>query len=277
MPQRFLRPALRTSARWNSVSRNAQALWLSILMTCDDYGRYHGRDSLLWADAFVMWNELHPNEQVPLTAVQLLKGELIREKLAEFYTFDGKQFVQLCQWTERARGESKFPAPQESAGIRSEILPPSPSPLALVPSHKPSPSGLVNEMRRCIAVAFKRGENDFWAASEEHALYEICLRPNVKAEWIELLAFRVTLGSYFPQKIRSLLEDWGGTLDRSRNQKESNATNSKTHSLNPAADRRNAGTIGGTDYGAAGKRLLARQAAKLAGAQTQDEAPPSAT
>lgn len=45
---------------------------------------------------------------------------------------------------------------------------------------------------------------------------------------------------------------------------------SKTNSINPAADRRNAGTLGNTDYGEAGRRKLARQeadrVAKLAAA-----------
>jgi uncharacterized phage protein (TIGR02220 family) len=48
----------------------------------------------------------------------------------------------------------------------------------------------------------------------------------------------------------------------------------KTNSLNPAADRRNAGTIGDTDYGAAGIRKLAKQeAARLATEQTADKPP----
>ncbi len=140
VPQRFLRPGIRTSVRWNSASRNAQALYVALLTLVDDYGRYDGRPSVLCGDAFSVWNELNPDSAINPQEVAALSCDLMRIGLADFYEVDGKKYVQLVQWQERVRqgAKEKYPPnpnPQESAGIRSVPLPPKSS-----PSPSPSPS-----------------------------------------------------------------------------------------------------------------------------------------
>jgi hypothetical protein len=128
--------------RWNAVSRDAQALYIAILTLVDDYGRYDGRDSILWADAFTIWNELHPAESCGVERIPALRCELKGHLLVDFYEVGGKKCLQMLQWQERVRenAKEKWPAnpnplrnPAESCGI----LPPKPSPS---PSPSPTPS-----------------------------------------------------------------------------------------------------------------------------------------
>ena len=120
MPQRFLRPGITNSQRFNSVSLHAQTLWVRILTRVDDFGRYDARASVLAGELFSVWNELHPEDVVNPQRIPALRSELQRAGLAEFYTSEGKEVVQLLQWEERARAsKSKWPDPQDSAAERS--------------------------------------------------------------------------------------------------------------------------------------------------------------
>lgn len=138
MPQRFLRPGITNSDRWNKVSFKAQSLFIRLLTIVDDFGRFDGRPAVICAQCFAVWNEMNPGDTITSKEVSTLCEELFEAKLAEFYISDDKQVMQLVQWQERARSEkSKWPDrdsnplrnPAESCGI----LPPSPSSLAIVP------------------------------------------------------------------------------------------------------------------------------------------------
>lgn len=146
MPQRFLRPGIRTSERWNSVSRRAQALYIAILTLVDDYGRYDGRPAILCADAFTIWNEKHPDDVVTPQDCAAESCGLMRAKLVDFYEVDGKKCLQVLQWEERVRenAKEKWPKnpnplrnPAESCGILPPSSPPSPPPS---PSPTPPPA-----------------------------------------------------------------------------------------------------------------------------------------
>ncbi len=141
MPQRFLRPGLTNSERFNKVSLHAQSLWLRILTRVDDFGRYDARASVLAGELFSVWNELHPEDAVNPQRIPALRCELQAAGLAEFYTSEGKEVVQLLQWEERARANrSKWPNPQESAAERSGTQR---NPASLASTSSPSPSPLV--------------------------------------------------------------------------------------------------------------------------------------
>jgi hypothetical protein len=152
MPQRFLRPGLRTSERWNSVSRDAQALYIAILTLVDDYGRYDGRPSVLCGDAFSVWNEKNPTARINPQETAALCCELQNSQLIHFYEVEGKKCLQMIQWEERVRdgAKEKWPKPnesthpQESAGIRSVPLPPSPPP-SPTPTPLPAAAGVTDE------------------------------------------------------------------------------------------------------------------------------------
>lgn len=149
MPQRFLKPGLTTSLKWNACSWQAQSFYVRILTLVDDFGRCEGAATLLRSLAF----PLHEDIRTP--QVQKLGEELQANQLAVFYKVDGKDYVQLRNWTERARVDvSRYPGPdgkkgkwkdddgpQDSAANGSVPQPPKPpSSPSSSSSSKPSPS-----------------------------------------------------------------------------------------------------------------------------------------
>ena len=145
MPQRFLRPGIRNSARWNSVSRTAQVLYVGILTLVDDYGQFDGRVSVIHGECFSVWNDFHQDNPQESAATRCALQELAAASMIEIWTNkEGKLVMEVTQWQERVREGAKRKwgirrNPQESAGIRSAILPPPPPPPP-PPSPSPSPS-----------------------------------------------------------------------------------------------------------------------------------------
>lgn len=148
MPQRFLRPGITNSELWNSVSFPAQSLFIRIITLVDDYGRYDGRSTVLWAHCFAVWNEKQPNQEITLQEFDKLLQEIAAVHLIDLYEVSGKRILQVSQWLERVREgtKEKWPKnptcseplrnPAESCGI----LPPPPS-----PSPSPSPARAPSE------------------------------------------------------------------------------------------------------------------------------------
>jgi hypothetical protein len=150
MPQRFLRPGITNSERWNAVAFDAQSLYIRLLTLVDDFGRYDGRASVIWAHCFAVWNEQNPQRVVSLQRVDEMLQELAASRLVDIYDAEGKRVLQILQWQERVREGCKekwpgkpanavFPAtPARVAADSCKNLPPSPSPS---PSPSSSPSG----------------------------------------------------------------------------------------------------------------------------------------
>lgn len=129
MPQRFLRPGITTSDAWNSVSWEAQSLFIRILTLVDDFGRYDARVPILHGQCFALRPDIKPQR------TEKLRSELHKANLIQVYTVEGKDYLQVLRWQERARCESsKFPDPQESAADRSG---PQPSAASLASTSSP--------------------------------------------------------------------------------------------------------------------------------------------
>lgn len=166
MPQRFLRPGIRTSPRWNSVSHRAARLYISILTLVDDFGRYDGRVSVLWAETWAVWNEQNPESAVNRQETAADCCLLAAEELCEFYeNNEGRVFLQVTQWQERARNKSKWPDPNNTTSCRrlpmaaeSCRLLPNPAPIAIAIASTPSPPPA--PLRNPAAAA---EESDEWA------------------------------------------------------------------------------------------------------------------
>lgn len=144
MPQRFLRPGITTSDRWNAVSWEAQSFYIRILTLVDDFGRYDGRIAILHGQCFALRNDIKPQRTAAL------RSELVDAGLLDVYSVEGKEYLQVTRWQERARsGASKYPDPQDSAAVRSGPQD-SASSLAITssPLHpRPSPSSIVHGTR----------------------------------------------------------------------------------------------------------------------------------
>lgn len=109
MPQRFLRPGITNSEKWNGVSFGAQSLFIRILTLVDDFGRYDGRIAILHGHCFSM----RPDVTVKQTAAY--RSELQTNDLISIYEATGREYLQVNQWQERARSDkSKFPDPPQN-------------------------------------------------------------------------------------------------------------------------------------------------------------------
>lgn len=252
MPQRFLRPGIRTSPRWNAVSHRAARLYVAILTLVDDYGRYDGRPSVLWADAFAVWNDQNPQSAISPQETAADCQHLAAEKLLEFYEVDGRVYLQVVQWEEKPRNKSKWPSPTSSerlpmAADSCRNLPPSSSSSpAPAPSTTPSPlqAGVVSScpagqapektrevqngkaqfeiLRLALNAHFKRPANQPWTYAEEHAGVRICQREG----WQDELKLVTVFLNSIPEKNRQyetgwrsivrLFETWGEVIDRAR-------------------------------------------------------------
>lgn len=183
MPQRFLRPGLTTSDRWNSCSFEAQSMYIRILTLVDDFGRYDGRIPILHAHCFALRPDIKPQDSAGF------RSELQTKGLLDVYTINGKEYIQVLRWQERARSErSKYPDPQDSAAERSirqekdasidprsSINVPSTKTRALV-SNWLTDDDLWIELQRILPqVEFEENHIGLWISrikENRHALYE---------------------------------------------------------------------------------------------------------
>lgn len=148
MPQRILKPGITTSPKWDGSSWMAQSFYIRLLTLVDDFGRYEANINLLRSHAFPL------REDMRAPQVQKLCHELQANQLAIFYKVDGKEYLQLTNWTNAPRAEkSKFPAYDNNckqihadANTCKQMLP-LPEPL-----HKPLPEPLLD------------GFEEFWKA-----------------------------------------------------------------------------------------------------------------
>jgi hypothetical protein len=119
MPQRFLRPGLTTSSRWNAVSWKAQSFFVRLITIVDDFGRTDGRAAVLWANCFAVWNFEHPRkpDNVTLQQVAEMLQQLAAAELIDVYTDEetGKTVLQIEQWQERIREKVKEKWPAKKA------------------------------------------------------------------------------------------------------------------------------------------------------------------
>lgn len=133
MPQRFLKPGITNSERWNSISWSAQSLFIRLLTIVDDYGRYDGRSPVIHGQCFSLYNAINPERPVKLQETDKMLQEIAATHLVDIYVSEGKTVLQITQWTERLREgvKEKWPARklQEVAEDSCKNLPsPSSSP-----------------------------------------------------------------------------------------------------------------------------------------------------
>lgn len=215
MPQRFLRPGIRTSERWNSVSFAAQSLYVRLLTLVDDYGRYDGRASVLWGECFAVWNEQNPDVSVNLQQVEEMLQQLAAKELIHRYE-NGRKVVQIVQWQERVREGcvSKWPAFGELAATCSDLLLPSPPPSPCTIASTPSPLHLR------IGGWFRRKSSTAWSEKELKAL-KVVEKAETSSEDIGVLEAYYTAEfpadkDYRRRDIITLLNNWPGEIDRAK-------------------------------------------------------------
>ena len=231
MPQRFLRPGITNSERWNSVSFQCQSFYIRILTHVDDYGRFDGRPAVIHGHCFSVWNEQNPTQQITLPQVEQMLQQLVSELLIEWYEQDEKKVVQFVQWQERIRENtrSKWPERTELAASCCKLLPPSPPPS---PSSPPSPdAGVVKKLLQVKSPNMTRLEKLWgrrattrWSSNELKSLAAI--EPIQEDDFRDIEKF---YSAKIPKKddfrrhdLITLLNNWNGEVDRARKFKPAN-------------------------------------------------------
>ncbi len=106
MPSRIVREGLLDSDPVGSVSLEAEALFVRLILLADDFGRYDGRVSVICRRAFVNRRSIDES----MCAGML--DELLRAGLIKGYVVDGKPYILIPNFNQRSRAKkSKFPAP----------------------------------------------------------------------------------------------------------------------------------------------------------------------
>lgn len=124
MPNRIIRDACRTSPSLASLSDLAERTFWRLIVSFDDFGRYHGSSLALLAAAYPV-----PPPGLTAKRFDAALAELERADLIRFYESGGRQYVHSPTWSKyqrlRARN-SQYPEPLCSlaGGHRAVISPP---------------------------------------------------------------------------------------------------------------------------------------------------------
>ena len=108
MPNRILKESIRESDSIDSLNWFQEVLFYRLIVSCDDYGRFDGRTS-------VIKNRLFPlKEDLTLKTVADAIQKLVSAGLVVLYNYDGKPYLYLPTWTahQNVRAKrSKYPEP----------------------------------------------------------------------------------------------------------------------------------------------------------------------
>lgn len=143
MPQRFLRPGITTSIRFNAIDWQAQTFYVRLLTLVDDFGRYEADQRILRSHVFPLGD--YKGNDIPVKTIESICEQLSVNDLASFYeTPKGQKVLQVSRWMERARAQqSRYPEFLEDCKqmfTERRIIPQNPASLAIVPRHTPSPT-----------------------------------------------------------------------------------------------------------------------------------------
>ena len=111
MPKRFIVESLKTGPTANQMSDFEFRLWINLIVSADDFGRYY-------AEPGILKNLLFPRRNVSERAVASALAKLEELDTIRTYTDDrGEKYLVLLSWyayqSKRAK-ESKYPEPPEN-------------------------------------------------------------------------------------------------------------------------------------------------------------------
>jgi hypothetical protein len=126
MPNRILRDGIIESERVNTLSCGAELLYRRLMSKVDDYGRFYANPSLILAACYpLQLDRVSPSNvsawlaecgQLPANVGEPLP-------LVTSYEVNGKKYLQINNFGQRTRSESRFPPPivREARSIVSHM------------------------------------------------------------------------------------------------------------------------------------------------------------
>ena len=118
MPNRILKESINTSESLSSVSQEAENLFLHLIVTCDDWGRFDGRP-------VVIKGRCYPLRNVTVELITNWLNELTKSGMVNLYQVKGQIILELANWRlhQRVRAEkSKYPNPPTIADKCPQLL-----------------------------------------------------------------------------------------------------------------------------------------------------------
>lgn len=110
MPNRILREGILTSARVNRLSDAEEVFYRRLMSTVDDFGRCEAHPALLRAALYPL-----KLDKVNEARIGRLLQALAEAKLVTLYHVDGKDYVQISDFRQQTRSNSRHPPPPEPA------------------------------------------------------------------------------------------------------------------------------------------------------------------
>lgn len=115
MPIRIVREGINSSARINALSRGAELFYRRLMSVVDDYGRFHGSPATLRGACWPTCPENVTEDEVKQWMEECLQ---VHSKclagatpLIFLYEANGFRYLQLTDFRQQTRSESKFPDP----------------------------------------------------------------------------------------------------------------------------------------------------------------------
>jgi hypothetical protein len=108
MPNRILRP-WQDSFRVDKLSEGAEIFFVRLIMTVDDFGRFHAHPGLLRASLFPL-----RSDKVKEKHISDWLSECRKSNLVSLFEYDEKKYLEINDFRQRTRQEkSKFPSPAD--------------------------------------------------------------------------------------------------------------------------------------------------------------------
>ena len=109
MPNRILKESICTSDNIDQLSAFEETVFYSLIVNCDDFGRFDGRPKIIASKLF-------PLKDIRTNQIESALRALTLAELVILYEVDGKPFLQMKTWDRhqqiRAK-KSKYPAPDD--------------------------------------------------------------------------------------------------------------------------------------------------------------------
>lgn len=230
MPVRLLRDWT-DSESVNSLSANAEILFIRLIMKADDFGRFHGNVKLLRSLLFPLRDGIRDADMSRWMA-ECQKAGLIR-----VYQVADKPFVEIVKFQQRTRAmQSKFPSPDSMDDTQMSDTCPSDDrqttdsraaysetetetetdSIDTSVSHPLAGDSVFDSLKSRISKLYKRKEKTDWSEKEVKKLKEVAGRQEALREFDEIEALYESGYQYFRRDIITLLNNWAGEVDRAR-------------------------------------------------------------
>jgi len=115
MPVRLIRDQIKTSKKVNTMDPLDRWLFLCLLVTADDYGRFY-------ADPVIVTGNCLPFDGVKPDECELMLQKLQEHHLIDLYTDGERDYLQIIDFKQRLRArKSKYPAPEGLTRIDGQV------------------------------------------------------------------------------------------------------------------------------------------------------------